>query len=323
MANQKILVTGCAGFIGYHLGKSLLKDNFEVLGVDNMNSYYDKKLKVARLKKLNKYNNFHFEKIDISDRKLITQLFEKFCPNIVVNLAAQAGVRHSITNPYDYIDANLVGFINIIELCRNNKVEGLIYASSSSVYGNNEKIPFGIDDKVDNPTSLYAATKRSNELIARSYSNLYGLNTTGLRYFTVYGPWGRPDMAYFIFTEKILNNESIPVFNDGDMKRDFTYIDDIIFGTRSAIDHNYQNEIFNLGNNKSENLMDMIHIIEKELNIKAKLDFHPLQAGDIKESFADIGYSNKHLNFNPKTNLNVGLPEFIKWYKKYYNNLNA
>jgi UDP-glucuronate 4-epimerase len=237
----------------------------------------------------------------------------------VVNLAAQAGVRYSIENPYAYMDANLVGFLNIIELCRHNNVEGLIYASSSSVYGGNTKIPFAVEDRVDNPISLYAASKKSNELIANSYSHLYGLHTTGLRYFTVYGPWGRPDMAMFIFTRKILAGEPLPVFNNGDMKRDFTYIDDIIAGTRSAIDKNYKCEVFNLGNQKSEQLMDMIALLEKDLGKNANIDFQTMQLGDVKESFADINKSIEKLNFKPTINIEVGISKFIDWYNNYNN----
>jgi UDP-glucuronate 4-epimerase len=317
--NRKILVTGGAGFIGFHLCKSLLDDGYEVLGIDNLNDYYDLKLKHARLNQLTPYKNFTFEKIDIADRKALTKTFTDFKPKKVVNLAAQAGVRYSIENPYAYMDANLVGFLNIIELCRHNNVEGLIYASSSSVYGGNTKIPFAVEDRVDNPISLYAASKKSNELIANSYSHLYGLHTTGLRYFTVYGPWGRPDMAMFIFTRKILAGEPLPVFNNGDMKRDFTYIDDIIAGTRSAIDKNYKCEVFNLGNQKSEQLMDMIALLEKDLGKNANIDFQTMQLGDVKESFADINKSIEKLNFKPTINIEVGISKFIEWYKKYHN----
>ena len=312
---NKILVTGAVGFIGFHLCKSFLDDDHEVLGIDNINDYYDPHLKNARLDILNNYDNFTFKKVDIADRETLTEIFTQFKPIKVINLAAQAGVRYSIKNPYAYTDSNLVGFINIIELCRQQKVEGLIYASSSSVYGENKKIPFSIEDRVDKPISLYGATKRSNELIAYSYSHLYGLNTTGLRYFTVYGPWGRPDMAMFIFTKKILAGEKIAVFNNGDMRRDFTYIDDIISGTRAAVNKNYKCEIFNLGNHKSEQLMYMISLIEKELNKKAIIDFQPMQKGDVKESFADIKYSKKMLSFLPNTPINKGIPLFINWYK--------
>ena len=315
---DRILVTGAAGFIGFHLSKSLLDDGFEVLGIDNLNDYYDPNLKLARLEQLNPYKNFTFDKIDISDRKSLTKAFTDFKPKKVVNLAAQAGVRYSIENPYAYMESNLVGFLNVIELCRHNNVEGLIYASSSSVYGGNEKIPFSVEDRVDNPISLYAASKKSNELIANSYSHLYGLHSTGLRYFTVYGPWGRPDMAMFIFTKNILAGEPISVFNNGKMKRDFTYIDDIISGTRAAIEKNYKCEVFNLGNHKSEQLMDVISLIEQTLGKKAEIDFQPMQPGDVPESFADIQYSSTKLDFIPKTSIEDGIPLFIDWYRNFH-----
>ena len=315
---EKILITGAAGFIGYHLSKSYLDDGFKVLGIDNINNYYDIKLKNDRLKILNKYNTFFFNKLDISNKNLLKEIFENFKPTKVINLAAQAGVRYSIQNPYAYMKSNLEGFLNIIELCRHNNVNGFIYASSSSVYGANKKMPFSINDRVNKPIALYAATKRANELIARSYSHLYGLHTTGLRYFTVYGPWGRPDMAMYIFTKKILNNEPISVFNHGDMKRDFTYIDDIIAGTYAAIDKNYKCEIFNLGNQKSEKLMDMIQLIENELDKKALINFKPMQPGDVKESYAEIDYSTEKLDYLPKTSIESGIPKFVNWYKKYY-----
>jgi UDP-glucuronate 4-epimerase len=319
---QKILVTGCAGFIGMHLCRSLLNDGFEVLGIDNINDYYDPKLKHARLDQLAPNKHFTFEKIDIADREPLTKAFIDFKPQKVVNLAAQAGVRYSIENPYAYMDANLVGFLNIIELCRHNDVEGLIYASSSSVYGGNTKIPFSVEDRVDNPISLYAATKKSNELIANAYSHLYGLHTTGLRYFTVYGPWGRPDMAYYLFTNKIANGEPIQAFNHGNMKRDFTYIDDIITGTRSAIDKNYKCEIFNLGNHRSEQLMDVVSLIEENLGKKAKIEFLPMQPGDVPESIADIDKSKNLLGFQPKTDVEKGIKQFIQWYFQYFRNQN-
>jgi len=315
---MKILVTGSAGFIGFHLCKSLLDDGYEVLGIDNINDYYDPNLKLARLEQLKPYKNFISENLDIAERDSITQSFKSFKPNKVVNLAAQAGVRYSIENPCAYMSSNLVGFLNILELCRHNEVEGFIYASSSSVYGNNKKLPSSSKDRVDVPTSLYGATKRANELIAHSYSHLFGLHTTGLRYFTVYGPWGRPDMAMFIFTKKILAGKPILVFNDGDMKRDFTFIDDIILGTRAAIDKNYRCEIFNLGNHKSEQLMDMIELIEKELRQKAIINFQPMQPGDVKESFAGINYSKEKLGFLPQVSLSMGIPKFINWYKDYH-----
>jgi len=280
-------------------------------------NYYDPNLKLARLDILKKYNNFEFERIDIADRKLLTKAFTDFKPAKVVNLAAQAGVRHSLTNPYVYMESNLVGFLNVLELCRHNDVEGLIYASSSSVYGSNTKMPFCVEDRVDQPISLYAVTKRANELMAHSYSQLYGLHTTGLRFFTVYGPWGRPDMAMFIFAQHISKGQSIMVFNNGHMKRDFTYIDDIISGIRAAINRNYKCEIFNLGNHKSEKLMDMIKIIEKQLRKKAIIEFLPMQLGDVSESFADIVKSNEKLKFKPTTNIDVGIKRFLKWYLAY------
>ena len=317
MTMSKILITGAAGFIGFHLSKSLLDDGYKVLGIDNLNDYYDPNLKLARLDQLISYKNFTFEKIDIADRNSLTQPFKSFKPNKVVNLAAQAGVRYSIENPYAYMDANLIGFLNILELCRHNNVEGLIYASSSSVYGGNTKIPFSVEDRVDNPISLYAASKKTNELIANAYSHLYDLHTTGLRYFTVYGPWGRPDMAMFIFTKRILAGEPIPVFNNGNMKRDFTYIDDIIKGTRSAIEKNYKSEVFNLGNHRSEQLMDVVALIEQNLGKKAEINFLPMQPGDVPESFAEITKSEKRLDYQPTTNIDLGIRNFINWYNSY------
>ena len=290
-----------------------------MLGIDNINDYYNPNLKLARLDQLKPYKNFTFKKVNIADRKSLTQSFQSFKPQKVVNLAAQAGVRYSIENPYAYMDSNLVG-LNILELCRHNEVKGLIYASSSSVYGGNEKIPFSVEDRVDNPISLYAASKKSNELIANAYSHLYGLHTTGLRYFTVYGPWGRPDMAMFIFTRNILDGKPIPVFNNGNMKRDFTYIDDIIAGTRTAIEKNFKCEIFNLGNRKSEQLMDVVKLIEENLGKNAEIEFLPMQSGDVPESFADIIHTHEKLGFKPITSIEKGIPKLIKWYKKYYAN---
>ena len=318
MNSSKILITGAAGFIGYHLCKSLLEDGYKVLGIDNLNDYYDTNLKQARLEQLKQFKSFLFNKVDIADRESLTKSFQSFNPQKIVNLAAQPGVRYSIENPYDYMDSNLVGFLNIIELCRNNKVKNFIYASSSSIYGANKKMPYSVDDRVNQPFSLYGATKRANELIAHSYSHLYGLHTTGLRYFTVYGPWYRPDMAIFIFTQKIMAGKPIPVFNNGNMKRDFTYVDDIIRGTRSAIEKNYKCEIFNLGNSKSESLMDLIGIIETNLGEKAQIEYLPMQLGDVKESLADIKKSTEKLGYKPITTINKGIPQFIKWYKEYY-----
>ena len=317
---DSILVTGCAGFIGYHLTVSLLKDGVEVLGIDNLNDYYDINLKNNRLLNLKVYRNFTFQKVDIADKKSLSQRFKEFQPDMVVNLAAQAGVRYSIENPYAYLDSNLTGFLNILEMCRNYEVGGLIYASSSSVYGSNTKYPFSTTDMTDNPIALYGATKKANELMAHSYSHLYDLPTTGLRYFTVYGPWGRPDMAMYIFTENIFQGKAIPVFNHGNMKRDFTFVDDIISGTRSAMEKNYACEIFNLGNKKSENLMDMIKIIETNLSKKADIDFQPMKPGDVPESFADIDKSIEKLDYNPKIDIEDGIPLFIDWYKSYISN---
>ena len=315
---MKILITGAAGFIGYHLCKSLLEESCQILGIDNLNEYYDKNIKINRLEILKSYKNFKFEKVDISKREEITTPFNNFKPDKVINLAAQAGVRYSLKNPYAYIDSNIVGFINIIELCCQNDVSGFIYASSSSVYGSNKKLPFSENDNTNNPISLYAASKKSNELIAHSYSYSYGLHTTGLRFFTVYGPWGRPDMAYYIFTKKILNEEPIIVFNNGNMKRDFTFIDDIILGTKAAIKKNYKCEIFNLGNNKIEKIMNIIEIIEKETKRDAIIKFLPIQLGDVEETFSNINKSTKMLDFLPKVSINEGIPKFIKWYKSYY-----
>jgi len=316
--SKKILITGAAGFIGYHLCKSLLEDEIEVLGIDNLINYYDPVLKQSRLELLRSHPNFNFEKIDISQREKLTEVFTRFRPNKVVNLAAQAGVRYSLKNPYAYMESNLVGFLNIIELCRQNDVEGLIYASSSSVYGSNKKIPFGVEDRVDYPLSLYAATKRANELIAHSYSHLYGLHTTGLRFFTVYGPWGRPDMAMFIFTKQILAGKSINLFNDGKMQRDFTFVNDIINGTRAAIRLNANCEIFNLGNNRSEQLLDVVDNLERYLEKKAIINYLPMQPGDIEKSHADIEYSKERLGYNPTTNIKDGILLFTQWYKSYH-----
>ena len=316
---MKIVVTGCAGFIGYHLSKSLLDDGHKILGIDNVNDYYDINLKYARLDILKKYKNFIFNKIDISDSYSTHKSISSFKPKVVVNLAAQAGVRYSIKNPHAYIDSNILGFLNILEVCKIENINNVVYSSSSSVYGLNEKKPFNVNDKTDHQLAIYGVTKKTNELMAHSYSHLYGIHTTGLRYFTVYGTWGRPDMALYRFTKKILNNEEIQVYNYGKMKRDFTYIDDIIAGTKSAIDKNYKYEIFNLGNHKSENLMDMISILENCLKRKARIDFQPMQSGDISGSLADISKTIKMLNYNPSINIKDGIPKFVDWYKQYTN----
>ena len=317
---EKILVTGSSGFIGMHLCKSLLEDGYQVVGIDNMNDYYDPALKEARLKELYLYDNFKFVKADISDYPTVETAFKDFEPEKVVNLAAQAGVRYSLENPQAYIQSNVVGFMNILECCRHHQVKGLIYASSSSVYGGNEKIPFSIDDSVDRPISIYAASKISNELMAHTYSHLYGLHTTGLRFFTVYGPWGRPDMAMYIFTEKISNDLPIPVFNYGKMQRDFTYIDDIIDGVKASIDKNFFCEIFNLGNNRCENLMDMIALIEQSLGKIVEMNLMDIQPGDVKKTFADIEYSRDKLGYEPTTSITEGIPVFIRWYRDYTSN---
>ena len=316
--DQPILITGVCGFIGFHLAISLLEDGYKIAGLDNISDYYDVNLKYERLSILKKNRAFKFYKIDISNKSLLDSTFKIISPNKVVNLAAQAGVRYSLENPNAYIDTNISGFMNVLECCRYNEIEGLIYASSSSVYGSNIKVPFSVEDRVDNPISIYAASKLANELMAHSYSHLFNLNTTGLRFFTVYGPWGRPDMAMYIFAKSILNNKPIKVFNNGNMKRDFTYIDDIINGIRSSIDKNYKCEIFNLGNNRTENLLDMINIIELVLGLKATIEFEGMQKGDVGSTYADIDHSRIMLDYNPRTNIKDGIPKFISWLKKYH-----
>lgn len=317
MNSKRIMVTGSAGFIGFHLTKNLLENGFTVLGVDELNDYYDISLKRARLTILNKYRKFSFCGLDISDRDMLSKTFTDFKPVKVVNLAAQAGVRYSLINPYAYMDANLVGFLNILELCRYNDVEGLIYASSSSVYGSNTKIPFSVEDRVERPISLYAATKRASELIAYSYSHLYGIHTTGLRFFTVYGPWGRPDMAIYIFADKISRGERVPLFNYGKMKRDFTFIKDIVAGIRASMEKNYKCEVFNLGNHRSEDIMEVVRLIEVNMGKKAEIELLPIQPGDVLNTFADIDHSKKLLGYEPTTDIDVGIGIFIKWFKQY------
>lgn len=314
---DKVLVTGCSGFIGMHLCEDLLKDGYKVIGIDNMNDYYSIKLKEFRLGILKKYDKFVFEKANIEDWKLLKHIFFKNQPNVVVNLAAQAGVRHSLKDPHVYIQSNVVGFMNILELCRINKVKNLVYASSSSVYGDSEKDNFIESQIVDKPISIYASTKRSNELMAYSYNHLYDINTTGLRFFTAYGPMGRPDMVMYIFTKNILDNKPINIFNNGDMKRDFTYIDDIVKGVRLSMNNMFGCEIFNLGSGKTTNLKSLIKIIECKLNKKAKINLMPIQPGDVKNTLADISHSTKLLHFNPKTKIEEGVGKFIDWYLKY------
>lgn len=319
-----ILVTGAAGFIGYHTSKALLKKGVEVIGVDNMNDYYDVKLKEDRIANLNKHTNFLFYKIDISDKIQMDGVARKHASiDNVIHLAAQAGVRYSTENPFAYIQSNLVGHAVILELCRNLKgLKHLLYASSSSVYGGNTKLPFSVNDNVDHPLSLYAATKKADELLTHSYCHLYGIPATGLRFFTVYGPWGRPDMATFLFTKAISDGKPITVFNNGDMRRDFTYIDDIVAGILSALakppSGKPPHKIYNFGNNNSENLMDFIAVLEKSIGKKAEIDFQPMHPGDVKETFADITETKKDLGFSPNTSIDEGLPKFVEWYNSYY-----
>ena len=348
LEGKTVLVTGAAGFIGSNLCKNLLETikDITVVGIDNMNDYYDVTLKDARLEEISKYEKFYFIKGSIADKAIITDIFENYKPHIVVNLAAQAGVRYSISNPDSYIEANLIGFYNILEACRHSYdngeigVEHLVYASSSSVYGSNEKVPYSTDDKVDNPVSLYAATKKSNELMAHSYSKLYNIPSTGLRFFTVYGPAGRPDMAYFGFTNKLLNGEKIQIFNYGNCKRDFTYIDDIVEGVvrvmKGAPDKKNGEDglpippyaVYNIGNNQPENLLDFVNILQEEL-IRAKVlpedyDFEsheelvPMQPGDVPVTYADTDALERDFGFKPSTSLRDGLRKFAEWYKNFY-----
>ena len=326
---MKYLVTGAAGFIGNFVAERLCNDGHEVVGLDNLNDYYDPALKLARLDRIKHLDNFRFIKMDISDREGIANLFEDEKFNRVIHLAAQAGVRYSIENPMAYIDSNIVGFATILEGCRHNKVEHLVYASSSSVYGANKKIPFSTEDNVDHPVSLYAATKKSNELMAHTYSHLYGVPTTGLRFFTVYGPWGRPDMAPFLFTDAIANNRSIKVFNSGKMQRDFTYIDDIVEGViriQNAIPSIENNpviegsplyKVFNIGNNQPVELEEFIGCIESALKKEAVKEYLPMQDGDVVRTFADVSDLEARIGYKPATNLQCGIDEFIEWFKKY------
>ena len=335
---SKILVTGVAGFIGFHVSKKLIDLGFEVYGIDNLNAYYDVRLKLDRLKELGidtqselfmrqqevksgSNESFRFSQMDLVDEHRLDHLFLKEKFDAVINLAAQAGVRYSIENPKAYIQANVVGFMNILEACRSNQIKHLIYASSSSVYGNQQKVPFSEKDRVDHPISLYAATKKSNELMAHVYSHLYGLKTTGLRFFTVYGPWGRPDMAPFLFTKAILNETPIKVFNNGDLMRDFTYIEDIVKGIievliTDKIQENYN--IYNIGNNTPVKLLDFIQAVELACNKKAQLDFYPMQDGDVYQTFADIEDLKAVTGYIPKVKINEGIQEFVNWYKAYF-----
>lgn len=342
LENKTILVTGSSGFIGSFLCKRLLNevDGIRVIGLDNMNDYYDVRIKEYRLNELSSFDNYAFIKGDLSDKSLINKIFEDYKPNVVVNLAAQAGVRYSITNPDAYISSNLIGFYNILEACRNYPVEHLVYASSSSVYGSNKKVPYSTEDKVDNPVSLYAATKKSNELMAHAYSKLYNIPSTGLRFFTVYGPAGRPDMAYFGFTNKLINGETIKIFNYGNCKRDFTYVDDIVEGVIRVIKGAPEKKngedglpippyaVYNIGNSSPENLLDFVNILQEEL-VKAEVlpkdyDFEshkelvPMQAGDVAVTYADTTPLERDFGFKPNTSLRDGLRKFARWYKEFY-----
>jgi UDP-glucuronate 4-epimerase len=347
---MKILITGTAGFIGFHLAKKLISRGDDVVGLDSINDYYDVQLKYDRLKETGiydplegkitqskKYPNYHFIKLQLEDKEQINRLFKNQKFDRVCNLAAQAGVRYSLTNPHAYIDSNIIGFTNILEACRHNQVEHLAYASSSSVYGLNETMPFSTSHNVDHPISLYAASKKSNELMAHTYSHLYNLPTTGLRFFTVYGPWGRPDMALFLFTKAITNGKPIDVFNNGNMQRDFTYIDDIVEGLARVIDNPPSGngkwtgkspdpssspnpyKIYNIGNNSPVKLLDFIEAIEKALGTKAKKNFMEMQPGDVPATYADVEDLVKTLGYRPNTNIKDGVNKFIGWYKKYYN----
>lgn len=342
LENKTILVTGAAGFIGSNLVKRIYNEtsNVTVIGIDNMNAYYDVGLKYFRLKELEQYSTFTFVRGNIADKELINELFEKYKPSIVVNLAAQAGVRYSITNPDAYIESNLVGFFNILEACRNYPVEHLVYASSSSVYGSNKKVPYSTDDKVDNPVSLYAATKKSNELMAHAYSKLYNIPSTGLRFFTVYGPAGRPDMAYFGFTNKLVKGETIKIFNYGNCKRDFTYVDDIVEGVvrvmKKAPDKKNGEDglpippyaIYNIGNQNPENLLDFVKILSEELvkagvlpenyDFEAHKELVAMQPGDVPVTYADTSALERDFSYKPSTSLREGLRKFAEWYAKFY-----
>lgn len=337
LKGKTILVTGAAGFIGSNLVKRLytMIGDVTVVGIDNMNHYYDVALKEFRLKELEQYETFTFIEGNIADKGTITEIFEKYKPQVVVNLAAQAGVRYSIENPDAYIESNLIGFYNILEACRHNPVEHLVYASSSSVYGSNKKIPYSTEDKVDSPVSLYAATKKSNELLAHAYSKLYGIPSTGLRFFTVYGPAGRPDMAYFGFTNKLRTGQKIQIFNYGNCKRDFTYIDDIVTGVvnvmQKAPDANEEGvkyKVYNIGNNQPENLLDFVDILQQELiraevlpadyDFEAHKELVPMQPGDVEMTYADVDELVADFGFKPSTSLRDGLRAFAEWYKKFY-----
>jgi UDP-glucuronate 4-epimerase len=333
---KKILITGAAGFIGYHLAQAMAEHGNRIIGIDNLNDYYDVNLKKARLAQLEHYGNFTFHKINMADRKAMVELFEEGKFEVVVNLAAQAGVRYSLKNPHSYIDSNIVGFTNILEGCRHNQVAHLVFASSSSIYGMNAKIPFSVSHNVDHPVSLYAASKKSNELMAHAYAHLYGLPCTGLRFFTVYGPWGRPDMAYFSFTKAILEGLPIDVYNCGNMKRDFTYIDDIIEGVIRVMKRSPQPnpvwdmanpdpgssyapyKLYNIGNNNPVDLTKFIEVLEANLGRKAIKNMLPMQPGDVPITYADIEDLANDIGFRPATTIEEGIEKFLTWYRSYY-----
>jgi len=312
------LVTGVAGFIGFHLAASLLEKSDKVIGIDNLNPYYDVSLKKARLERIASHPNFTFYQEDINDLDALKRIFSHHRIDRICNLAAQAGVRYSIENPFTYQESNIKGFLNLLEMARQFPVSNFVFASSSSVYGDNKKLPFAVEDSVDTPISLYGATKRANELMAYTYSHLFKIPLTGLRYFTVYGPWGRPDMALFVFTKSIIDGKSIDIYNFGKMKRDFTYIDDIVDGTISALNSPFMYEIFNLGNSKVVELMELVKIVQEELGIEAKKNFLPLQPGDVPETYANIEKTRRMLGFDPKTSLSTGIRKFLTWYRDYY-----
>jgi UDP-glucuronate 4-epimerase len=316
--NQTTLVTGAAGFIGFNLCKKLLENGNRVIGLDNLNPYYDVSLKKARLERLKPHEEFFFNKADIEDLPKLKKIFRDQPIDRICNLAAQAGVRYSLIDPFSYQKSNLEGFLNLLEMAREHRVSNFVYASSSSVYGKNDTYPFSTEDRVETPVSLYGATKKANELMAHAYSHLFDIPCTGLRFFTVYGPWGRPDMALFLFTEAILKNKPIKVYNHGRMKRDFTYIDDIVDGTIAALDRPFPYEVFNLGNSNVIGLLDFIRVIEEGLGKKAKKEMLPMQPGDVPETSADIQKSRDMLGFNPKTSIKEGVGKFLTWYREYY-----
>lgn len=331
-----ILVTGAAGFVGFHMSRLLCKYGYDVIGVDCLDDYYDVNLKEARLSELQEYKNFSFFNINISDTVKVNDLFTDYKIDVVINLAAQAGVRYSLKNPYKYIDSNILGFTNILEACRHNHVKHLIFASSSSVYGGNNKIPFNTNDRTDHPISLYAATKKANEMMAHSYASLYDIPTTGLRFFTVYGPWGRPDMAYFLFTKSITEGQPIKLFNDGDMMRDFTYVDDIVKTISLLIDKAPSKndnkkgvelntsesfapyKLYNIGNNNPVNVKDFLKILEEQIGKKAIVESMPMQKGDMYKTYADIEDLVNVTGYSPQVDIETGLKSFVDWYKSYY-----